>query len=235
MKHQYVGDISDFEKYAILRSLAAASGLGLSICWMLTPDDSSTDGRRLTYLDDPRRYRDRDRDVFDGLTTLVRSGERSVHAIESLSLLPDATYFTDELRDHAQERDRYFSSFHAQLTPHRLVFFDPDNGLAPASQKVGRSRSSKYLFPEELVRTYAAGHSVIAFHPWGRYQRAPFLEQTIAVLETATGARSAFAIHGARVVYFVVPQPTDAEPLHAAAASLVARWPSPSRLQLHLM
>jgi hypothetical protein len=35
MKDQYVGDINDFEKYAILRALQGASQLPLVVCWML--------------------------------------------------------------------------------------------------------------------------------------------------------------------------------------------------------
>lgn len=36
MKDQYVGDISDFEKYAILRALETSCPLSLVVAWMLT-------------------------------------------------------------------------------------------------------------------------------------------------------------------------------------------------------
>ena len=38
MKDQYVGDISDFFKYALLRRIQAAGGK-LVVCWMLTESD----------------------------------------------------------------------------------------------------------------------------------------------------------------------------------------------------
>jgi hypothetical protein len=48
MKNQYFGDINDYRKYGLLRRLQA--GLSLCVCWTLTDDDGSSDGRFLEYL-----------------------------------------------------------------------------------------------------------------------------------------------------------------------------------------
>lgn len=46
LKDQYVGDISDYEKYGLLRALSASADLPLAICWMLTaPDTTGEVGR----------------------------------------------------------------------------------------------------------------------------------------------------------------------------------------------
>ena len=37
MKHQYVGDINDYRKYALLRALSAGGANRIGVCWMLTP------------------------------------------------------------------------------------------------------------------------------------------------------------------------------------------------------
>lgn len=39
VKHQYVGDINDYRKYALLRALSAGGANRIGVCWMLTPDD----------------------------------------------------------------------------------------------------------------------------------------------------------------------------------------------------
>ncbi len=36
MKHQYVGDINDYRKYALLRALSAGGANRIGVCWMLT-------------------------------------------------------------------------------------------------------------------------------------------------------------------------------------------------------
>ena len=46
MKNQYVGDIGDYGKYALLRFLSK-QGYSIGINWYLTPDDNKTDGNRL--------------------------------------------------------------------------------------------------------------------------------------------------------------------------------------------
>lgn len=50
MKEQYVGDISDYRKYALLRALSAGGANRIGVCWMLTPSDGSSDGNKLGYL-----------------------------------------------------------------------------------------------------------------------------------------------------------------------------------------
>jgi len=40
MKEQYVGDINDYRKYALLRYLAEKGGVRTGVCWMLTQPDA---------------------------------------------------------------------------------------------------------------------------------------------------------------------------------------------------
>lgn len=46
MKHQYFGDVNDYRKYGLLRTLAK-DDIHILINWMLTPNDGSADGRRM--------------------------------------------------------------------------------------------------------------------------------------------------------------------------------------------
>ena len=64
MKDQYVGDINDYRKHALLRALQQG-GLNVGVCWMLAPPDECTDGRKLGYLTQPDRFRGYDPSLFD--------------------------------------------------------------------------------------------------------------------------------------------------------------------------
>ena len=57
MKDPYFGDVNDFRKYGLLRLLSIQDRLRLGVCWMLTEPDGTTDGRFLSYLAQPEKYR----------------------------------------------------------------------------------------------------------------------------------------------------------------------------------
>ena len=40
MKEQYVGDVSDYRKYALLRALSQSGTIKVGVCWMLTLPDT---------------------------------------------------------------------------------------------------------------------------------------------------------------------------------------------------
>src|SRR5689334_17138573 len=48
MKHQYFGDVNDYRKYGLLRSIQKEAGLRVAVCWMLTPNDGRSDGKFFT-------------------------------------------------------------------------------------------------------------------------------------------------------------------------------------------
>lgn len=56
MKNQYFGDINDYRKYSLLRAIIRAGGFRIMAAWMLTPDDASTDGKFVSYLENPDKW-----------------------------------------------------------------------------------------------------------------------------------------------------------------------------------
>lgn len=67
MKDQYFGDVNDFVKYGVLRTLQRTAKLSLGICWCLTADDGTGHGELRGYLDEPDRWRKFDRELFENL------------------------------------------------------------------------------------------------------------------------------------------------------------------------
>lgn len=76
MKHQYVGDINDYRKYALLRALSEGGTNRVGVCWMLTPDDGGADGGKLAYLGQPERFRHFDPELFDILAHAASEPDR---------------------------------------------------------------------------------------------------------------------------------------------------------------
>lgn len=225
MKDQYVGDISDFEKYAILRALAAAAGLPIAVCWMLTAPDETGEGARIDYLQQPQHYRHLDPHVFDRLSSIVVSGERGVAAVEQSGILESGRFFARPLEDHPGSRFVYFRKVWAAFEERALVFFDPDIGLAGGAMQKGRKGSSMYVFEDELREGFRRGHSLVVFDHWKRVQRLPYLEKTLALLAVATRAQRPFALWGReRVTFFVLPQEADADALERAGREFADRW-----------
>jgi len=223
MKNQYVGDFNDYVKYAILRALAK-HGLPVVLCWMLTPNDESGEGRKLQYLRRPDQYRGFDPALFDRLSQVVADGDRSISAVEDRDLFPGTRFYAGLLDDEQQARQAYFDGLWDSLERQCVVFFDPDNGLPVASRPKGRKLSSKYLYWDEARECSSRGHSLIVFQHFARTERWRYLEGLLDRLRVETGLEEAFAIQSPNVAFLVAAQEEHAEALNVAAGSIARRW-----------
>src|SRR4051794_37921908 len=100
MQDQYAGDVGDFGKFALLRSLGAGRRLG--VCWYVPGGlyRPSNDGKHVRYVDRPDRFRHLDESLFDVFCRFVSNVEgghaaRSIKALEGLGLLPPGTIYHD--------------------------------------------------------------------------------------------------------------------------------------------
>src|ERR1035441_7091230 len=131
MRDRFIGDIGDFSKYGLLRALAGvhpqeAPELSLGIVWYRVPDAG------IKYLSDPKRSRDCDPLLFDELSRLVGSNQRTIAAIEQISIWPRGTKFfslSAVKRFSTAESDPWLDEAEKTLTGCDLVFLDPDTGL----------------------------------------------------------------------------------------------------------
>jgi len=87
MKDQYFGDINDYRKYGLLRAIIRSSRLRLLVAWMLTPDDGSTDGKFVSYLENPGKWSRHDPVLFQKMKGfLAHDQKRRVSLIENSGL-----------------------------------------------------------------------------------------------------------------------------------------------------
>jgi hypothetical protein len=146
VKDQYFGNINDYRKYGLLRAILAETSIRLGVCWMLTEPDSSPNGRRLAFLDNPGKFRRFDPLLFDWLKQMVHEySDRRIARIEVTDLLAGAVYFPEMLTDGHAHRKAWFAGCRRAFDGCDLVFFDPDNGIE-RSIALGRRHSNKFLY-----------------------------------------------------------------------------------------
>src|SRR5919198_1806791 len=89
MRHEYVGDIGDFGKFALLKALAG-SDLTLGIVWYLNTAPEATNDGSFTRYD---HLRSCDPELHDKLLSIVQSGTRRLDVIQSCGILPFSTVY----------------------------------------------------------------------------------------------------------------------------------------------
>jgi hypothetical protein len=224
MKEQYVGDISDYRKYALLRALAGPGGLKPRVCWMLTPPDQRADGNKVQYLKRPEKWRGYDSPLFDLLKSVVddQPSER-LREIEQSGIVPGAGYFNDILPDDLTGRRRYFIDAAKKLSVAALVFFDPDNGLEVPSNPKGRKGPSKYLYFDEVAGTYSAGHSVLIYQHFAREERDAYVARLGERLRQQAYDALLWEFRTSLVVFLLLAQPQHDTHIQNSAIA-VAQW-----------
>ena len=225
MKNQYFGDKNDYRKYGLLRGLSDRGNLSSFVCWMLTKDDGSSDGRFTEYLRNASKWRGYDPELFDALHSIVvSSATRHVDACGPAGFLSRALFHTTELTDKAAERDRYFGKLASMSEGVDLVFFDPDNGLEVASCPRGAKGSAKFLYWRELAETYERGHSVLVYQHYPREERDAFTRRVAERMATELGAPSIHSFATARVLFLLAPKPRHADALRERAHAVARQW-----------
>lgn len=226
MKHQYVGDINDYRKYALLRSLAANGGNRIGVCWMLIPSDGGPNGNKLTYLEKPKQYRHFDPPLFDILAHATAEPERRrLQTIENSGAIPKAVYHNTMLPQAVGERAAYMAECRAKFADADLVFFDPDNGIEAPKAKLGRKAALKYVFLDELAAFYGNGKSVLVYQQFPiKQHRKPFLVATLERLRVMAPDAAIWTFTTSFVVFFLLIHPESPARLAIAAEEACGHW-----------
>lgn len=225
MKEQYVGDVNDYRKYALLRALADGGENRIGVCWMLTPSDGSTDGNKRAYLQHPAKHRHHDPELFDILAGVRDdSDHRRLRHIEESGAISGARYFNEQLYDNASERRAYMEACRAAFADVDLVFFDPDNGLEVKKPRIGHQGSSKFLFEEELAACYATGKSVLVYQHFPFIPRDVFIASCVERLRRLGPDATVGTYQTAHVVFLLLLNPRSPARLANAAQKAATLW-----------
>ena len=224
MKHQYVGDLNDYRKYALLRALSVGGSVRVGVNWMLTAADGSTDGSKLAYLEQPERHRQFDPELFNVLATASLAPDwRRLETIEASGAIPGASYFNPELGDSSPSREVFMERCALCLAVADLIFFDPDNGLETSLPK-GRKGSCKYLYLDEVKRFYVSGKSLLIYQHFPRIERQAFTGACAARLRLVAPDAALWAFATSNVLFLLMIHPSSPARLANAAFEASQRW-----------
>lgn len=181
MQDRYVGDVGDFAKYALLRSIGgrSPSALKLAVIWYLYPNEAhNLDGRHVAYLAS-ETYRALDPELHAALNCLVHDAKRQVAEVRKAAVLPSGTIFFEEpmvqelgLRRRGRQREalraEWFLRAQAAVIGADIVFLDPDNGIEARSVSKRDFKAGKYVFWDEITSLWTQGHSLLIYHHLNR-------------------------------------------------------------------
>lgn len=247
MQNRYVGDVGDFAKYSLLRALRAGRPtLTLGVFWYLYPDEEHNgDGRHIGYLDQPA-LRDRDIETHRALAEFVRSGSRSIAAVERSSILRGASFYSNcvAIREgpaaRLAHRSSWFDNGLAALSGADILFFDPDNGIETRALKRSDHRAGKYVFWEELERAWATGASLVVYNHLNRSASAAMqtelLSETFAERLAGIGLLAPLLFRrGSCRHMWVIGQPRHARVLAKRVRRFLARgWAADTECRIEI-
>lgn len=169
MQNRYAADIGDFSKFQLLLELLRLRACRIGLNWYLYPDEShNSDGRHLGYLEKPI-FNQAEPELCAKLRE-VKAGQRSVAALEAVSVLGSNTrFFSEQIPlKGGSERTEWFSHSMQALAGSEILIADPDNGFLPASVGLGSRKYGKYIESEEVVRMTELAKLVVVYHHFGR-------------------------------------------------------------------
>ena len=188
---------------------------------MLTPP---TTGNLRQYLTQPEKWRDFDSELFGQLVQILDSDVPSRHGtIESCGIIPRALFFNTLLTDRT-DRSSYFSAALSHLEEADLVFFDPDNGIAPSRTPKTRRGSSQFIHLDEIADAYDRRHSVLIYQHFPRVPRDQFIDKLGAELARASAGALLWCLRTPFAAFLLLIHPYHEARLTPAAKSIPEHW-----------
>ncbi len=213
MQNRYTGDIGDFGKLGMLRSLQYA-GMKIGVNWYLIPDEThNNDGRHIEYLNQDN-YKYCDKELYLELKEIVENSQRKVKYLENSHIL-EAGFFSDSLDFKEKtklERNKIRQEWHRKalnkLAKTDIVFVDPDNGLIVPSA-YNTTKENKYVLNNELADYYAQKSSVIYYQHKARRKDEFYIHQHARLIHSgcfpnAHGFALKFTKTSHRYYFFII-------------------------------
>jgi hypothetical protein len=175
MQDRYAGDVGDFGKFYLLRTLFDNENDRIGVVWYNYPNEGhNNDGLHIGYLCN-EDYATLDSELVRGLASVVKNlCERTITHLETQKLLPEHTvYFSDEITNKSKsevEREVWFQKALEKVKQCSVIFLDPDNGLEVKSVNKNNKKAGKYVFYDEIKEFVKNGATrvCVVYHHLGR-------------------------------------------------------------------
>ena len=170
MRDEWVGDIGDFGRSGLLRTLFGkpekpVGDLKLGVVWCLNNADVAG-----TYVETPQIYKHLDKTLYDSLSHLV-DVKRTIAEFQCAKILPTDIFFDKPISKLTKgERANWLKAAIAFTKEVDVIFIDPDTGIAPISEserdcrrRLTTERNAKYVYMDELNSFWKAEKSLIVY------------------------------------------------------------------------
>ncbi len=183
MQHRYSGDVGDFGKIGLLKSLFDSPKYNLGMIWYLFPDEShNDDGRHIDYLDN-EKYITCDKELANNLACVTRQ-DRSVFALEKIIKFSNpVTCYSNSLDFHKRYpsqkktdkesrlnlRKKWIVRANEKMHTCNAIFLDPDNGLEVKScSQTSQLKAGKYTYYSEIEALFRGKNACVIYHHLSR-------------------------------------------------------------------
>jgi hypothetical protein len=186
MQDRYAGDVGDFGKFSLLKSLFDRASDCLGVVWYLFPDETHNDDGKYTKYIEKQEFQSCDPDLINKLSNVL-SGERSVYALENNNILKTNTvyysgkldfqliYLTQKKSDietRLSKRQEWLKNAIKTVKLCNIVFLDPDNGLEINScKKMSLMKSGKYAYYSEIKKLFEGKDACVIYHHLNRNKK----------------------------------------------------------------
>lgn len=238
MQDNYVGDIGDYGKCGLLRAITA-SGLSLAVNWYhviskephekkcAIPKTLSSirgDGKYISYLGNPEKYRHYDPELFDCLFQIVTQN-RCLDALQESGIL-NAKFFADPLIK--ADRPQWHQKALEETAAEKVVFLDPDNGLETSNMAQQRRATAKHVAWSEVQDYYRRGQSVILYqHRPQRTKKESCIQRVLEFQNTYLQADQTLLLEYPLYTnryYFLFSHQSHLPYLEQAYQSIIQNW-----------
>lgn len=226
MKDQYFGDFGDYQKVSLLEHLQKQK-LKVVVHWMKTRDDDSTDGKHITYLTKPERWRTYSPEVFDYLKAKVESQGRNLRHIENSPFCAECEFISEYIENTG---DRKKALRRAIARDRDIILFDPDNGIEVAS--TNPKSVHKYVTWAEVAHAFDSNKSVIIYQHFARVNRETFIQRKVEEICDRFFCDVA-SLQVKHSVYFFMIQPHHKGQIYESISEFSERWRDLSLIRHH--
>lgn len=226
VRHNFVNDIGDYAKYALLRALCddGPADVRLGVIWYLTEHAAHNgDGRKRAHLSDGG-WQELDPDLLGAMRQiegrLRGQDDLSLSLIETSGILPAGTAYFSEAVPHAAgtaqqraaDRAAWFERARKAVEDCNFIFLDPDNGLAVRSAPTTSPKAGKYATVLEITTLLESGAAVVLYQhgdrsPWPAQRERVCAQISSATAQPLTIRTLRFGAYGVRAFFCISPSP----------------------------
>lgn len=110
------------------------------------------------------------------------------------------------------------------LTGCDLLFFDPNNGIEIPSRAMGQKDSSKYIYWQELKKSWEHAKCLLDFQHFPRVKRGAYIPARVTEMTSHLADSLVLPLRSSNVLFLLAYRPADAARINLAVEHIESSW-----------